>query len=68
MAGLAPLYSQAVDSLTPMQDLRVLGPLRAARHENRHDASIVKVLDALVPQVAEGLMAVLRIERDGLPT
>jgi hypothetical protein len=51
-----------------MEDLRVLGPIRAARHQWQGHADVVRVLDDLLPSVAMGLLAVLRVERDGLRT
>jgi hypothetical protein len=70
-AGLAPLASVGVDStqgLTPQEDALVLGPLRTVRAEMkaRGNEPGVRAIDAAMPLVAQGLLALLRLRRDGL--
>lgn len=70
-AGLAPQSRRGIDALTaltPMEDLRVFGPLRAVRHRawtERRDVT-PKELDEALPLMAQGLLDVLRMHRDGL--
>lgn len=71
-AGLAPLVvSTGVDAtqgLTPQEDALVLGPLRSVRAEMkaRGNEPGVRAIDAALPLVAQGLLALLRLRRDGL--
>lgn len=68
--GLAPL-SRGVDAtaaLTPQEDALVLGPMRTVRAEMkaRGNEPGVRALDQALPLVAQGLLALLRMQRDGL--
>lgn len=68
-AGLAPLIGvDATQALTPQEDALVLGPLRTVRAEMkaRGNEPGVRAIDAALPLVAQGLMALLRLRRDGL--
>jgi hypothetical protein len=71
-AGLAPLRARAgVDTtqgLTPQEDALVLGPMRTVRAEMRARGNEpgVRAIDAALPLVAQGLLALLRLRNDGL--
>lgn len=73
MSGLAPQSRRglsAAEALTPIEDMLVLGPIRKARADCLARAAPnmpgVAMCDLLLPLVAEGLLAILRMQRDGL--